>query len=313
MFSFLLWAGAAAALPVHRCMNLSNALDAPREGLWGYTILHEDIDAIAEAGFDTVRLPVKFSRYFDATQGKVDPALFARLDEIITWSFDANLKVVLDIHHFDRLMDHAGEYKQHLIQIWAEIGSHYKGWPEDLIFELLNEPRDKITTEIADRLYAEIISTLRVDHPDRWIITEGGYYANRGAVGKLIAHDARTAHSFHYYEPFLYTHQKARWIKPLPPLRGPVRKAEFDKVTREFAELNGHPTPLFLGEFGATKVASTKSRADWLRHVRIQAELAGMSWCMWGMSGDFEIFDHKTRMWNTELLEALIPQGQAKN
>ena len=46
--------------PVDRCMNLGGALEAPNEGDWGYTIRAEDLETIKAAGFDTVRLPVRW-------------------------------------------------------------------------------------------------------------------------------------------------------------------------------------------------------------------------------------------------------------
>ena len=64
--------------PVQRCMNLGGALEAPNEGDWGYTIREKDLEAIKAAGFDTVRLPVRWDVHamqrepYTIRQGQID-------------------------------------------------------------------------------------------------------------------------------------------------------------------------------------------------------------------------------------------------
>lgn len=93
----------AETFPVERCMNLGAALEAPEEGDWGYTILRADIDRIAAAGFDTIRLPVRLDTRWDGA--RLDPAFLARVDEVIGWARAAGLRTILDLHHFDAFMD----------------------------------------------------------------------------------------------------------------------------------------------------------------------------------------------------------------
>jgi endoglucanase len=40
-----------------RGVNLGNALDAPEEGAWGFTLKEEYFQAIKDAGFNSVRIP----------------------------------------------------------------------------------------------------------------------------------------------------------------------------------------------------------------------------------------------------------------
>ena len=44
-----------------RGINFGNALDAPREGAWGVVLEEEYFGLVAEAGFDAVRIPVRWS------------------------------------------------------------------------------------------------------------------------------------------------------------------------------------------------------------------------------------------------------------
>ena len=44
-----------------RGVNLGNALEAPVEGEWGVTLREEYFRLIREAGFDAVRIPIRWS------------------------------------------------------------------------------------------------------------------------------------------------------------------------------------------------------------------------------------------------------------
>lgn len=46
-----------------RGINLGNALDAPAEGVWGVVLQSEYFQTIRQAGFDSVRLPVRWSAH----------------------------------------------------------------------------------------------------------------------------------------------------------------------------------------------------------------------------------------------------------
>ena len=62
-----------------RGINLGNALEAPKEGEWGVTLRAEYFRAIKEAGFDTVRLPVKWSAHAKpAAPHTIEPKLLER-------------------------------------------------------------------------------------------------------------------------------------------------------------------------------------------------------------------------------------------
>src|SRR5437588_6851367 len=85
-----------------RGINLGNALDAPREGAWGVTLKAEYFKAIKEAGFDTVRLPVKWSAH---AEGKppytIDPKFAERVDWAMDQALANKLNIIVNVHHYD--------------------------------------------------------------------------------------------------------------------------------------------------------------------------------------------------------------------
>ena len=63
-------------------MNFGNALEAPKEGEWGLTIQESYIQAVADAGFDSVRLPICWPAHVSGTSpGKIDDKFLRRVDE----------------------------------------------------------------------------------------------------------------------------------------------------------------------------------------------------------------------------------------
>ncbi|MEM1066793.1 MAG: cellulase family glycosylhydrolase, partial [Pseudomonadota bacterium] len=91
--------GAAEVFPVSRCMNLSNHLEVGRDGNWRYGYRPDHITQIADAGFDTLRVPARVSDYFE--DGAIDPAFAAELRDVIETARAEGLFVILDLHHFE--------------------------------------------------------------------------------------------------------------------------------------------------------------------------------------------------------------------
>src|SRR3954470_23577176 len=52
-----------ATLRLGKCVNISNMLEAPREGEWGRGFRDGDIENIAAKGFTGIRLPARFSSH----------------------------------------------------------------------------------------------------------------------------------------------------------------------------------------------------------------------------------------------------------
>src|SRR5215207_11739364 len=94
----------AANKALGRGVNLGNALEAPKEGDWGMKIEAEFFPLIKQAGFQHVRLPVKWTAHASQEAPyKIDDAFIARIDTLLKQAEDAKLRVVLNHHHYDEL------------------------------------------------------------------------------------------------------------------------------------------------------------------------------------------------------------------
>jgi endoglucanase len=291
--------------PVNRCVNLSNFLEVPRGEVWGPEITLAHLDAIAAAGFDTVRLPVRFS---EGWSGRIDADLLARADTMIAAALALDLRVIVVLHHFEALMADPAAHASTFRAIWAELSKHWRGAPEGVILELLNEPSGALTTAGAVRLFEEVIPLIRAEHPDRWLVLEGDDWAAASELAALPRPDDRIIHSFHYYDPYEVTHQLAPWTwqGPLPARdwRTATGAAEVSRALEAAAEAS--EAPILLGEFGVYREAEASTRTAWTGHVRREAERLGMGWCVWGFAADFRIFDADAGRFLPDMLGALI-------
>ncbi len=300
----MIWSvGMASAFPQTPCINLGNALDAPYEGAWGAPISEADFDWLAAAGFRSLRLPVRFDAGW---QGRIDPALLARVDEVIAQARARGFQVILDLHHFDRLMLDPDTYEDVFVAIWRELAEHFEGHDGALAFELLNEPRDALTTPRALALYQRVIPIIRARHPDRWIIIGGGEMNSLGQMLSLPVPDNRTALTFHYYDPFAFTHQLADWLDADMPAAQWGTAGETAQVRQDMARAAAVDAPVFLGEFGVTEAAPDAQRAAWVETVRRAAEAQGIPWCYWAYRAGFGIIDPATNDWRPGMWHALM-------
>ena len=62
------------ATPLGRGVNLGNMLEAPYEGAWGLTVQESDLALIKVKGFDTVRIPIRWSAHAGIAPLNLAPA-----------------------------------------------------------------------------------------------------------------------------------------------------------------------------------------------------------------------------------------------
>jgi len=307
----------APQAPIQRCMNMGGAMEAPVEGDWGYTVRKSDIEAIARAGFDTIRLPVRVSVHTSAAPPyTISPDLLARMDEIVGWATESHLNIILDVHHFEALMTDPDNELPRLDAIWNQLAAHYAYAPDNVIFELLNEPSDKMTVRRTDAANAELLRRIRMTNPTRWVILGTPLWGTLdGMLGLDPVSDPHLIAGFHYYSPFAFTHQGATWLDDPPP-RGAVwgSQADYDTLAHDFdkAEAWGRETglPIFLGEFGVDRNVDPALRARWTRAVRTAAESRDMSWCYWEWATSFRAWNQSSGTWIEPMRSALLDSPQ---
>jgi endoglucanase len=301
-----------------RGVNLGNALEAPNEGEWGMTLQEEFFPLIKEAGFDHVRIPIRWSAHAGQIPPyTIDPVFFERVDWAVNQALQNDLKVLINVHHYEEIFKDPEENQERFLKLWEQIATHYKDYPPALIFELLNEPNDKLTAREWNHLLIKALAIVRLSNPDRNVVIGPADWNSLYKLSDLVlpAEDRHIIVTFHYYLPFHFTHQGAEWAEGSNAWLGTTweNRAEEQKALETDLDLAAtwaikNNRPLYLGEFGAYSKADMDSRVRWTSFVARQAEERGISWAYWEFGAGFGVYDRQLKAWITPLLHALIPE-----
>ena len=302
---------------------------------------------IAAAGFKTVRVPINFGAWaamrppfrWENTAG------LTHADRFVRWALDNGLNVIVDLHHveFDGSIDGAATTDR-VVWLWREIATRYKNTdPERVFFELRNEPHD-IMPEVWREQAARIIATVRSITPVHTLVVGFHDWNSRNAmIGSKPFADRNVIYTFHYYDPFVFTHQGATWSSQgLPELQSvpfPANGREISvpatakgtwvesqiksfrtdssaekmytdlKAAKDWSVKNR--VPIFLGEFGSYGKYPTIE--DRCRHAKtVYAALGKLdipnAW--WEWDGGFNMFAKGTTKIAGCMQEALDAYNQ---
>lgn len=304
-----------------RGVNLGNVLEAPHEGAWGVRLEDRYFDLIHSAGFNSVRIPVRWSAHAaDEAPYTIEPAFFDRVEWAIQQATSQQLYAVLNMHHYREIFDHPHEHHDRFLALWKQIAERFKDCPPSLYFELLNEPHANLDADTWNELAAEGIALVRKTNPTRKIVVGPPDWNGVNAMQSLVLpeKDRNLVVTFHYYSPFQFTHQGASWTgKQSNQWLGTTwtgtpaeRQAVIADLDKALAWSLRHRRPIFLGEFGAYSKSDLESRVRWTRFVADEAVKRKMSFAYWEFCAGFGIYDSRKSTWLEPLKEALLPKAK---
>jgi endoglucanase len=342
---------AAAALggvpEFHRGVNLTGwmqAADAHRIQFAQYT--KKDFQDIRSLGCDVIRLPLNLHAMTNGAPGyTVDPLFFLFLDSAMDWAEALGLVLILDNHSFDPSIDTDPAIGDVLVPVWKQMAAHCKNRSDRICYEVLNEPHG-ISDAAWNAIQQRTVEAIRTVDTTHAIVVGASGWNGYGSLGAMPQYsDAKLIYTFHFYDPFLFTHQGAGWADPsleslagvpfpydparMPPcppdLRGTWIENSLlygyaldgtEKRVREALDIAAsfhekRNVPLFCGEFGVYMPHSDKKeRAGWYKIVRSYLEEKGIPWTIWDYRDGFGLFEPGTAEMfehdiNTPLVEAL--------
>lgn len=316
----------APARSLGRGVNLGNVLEAPREGDWGLSLKAELFDRIKEAGFDTVRLPVRWSNHAEPVAPyRIDEAFFRRVDFAVEEALRRNLKIVVNMHHYRQLdgdpLDRNEQrvedavVEERFVAMWRQIAARYgKADPAKLFFELYNEPHNRLSSERWNALLRKGLETVRAASPRRYVIIGPVNYNKVEALPALSVpwHDRRIIVTIHVYDPYEFTHQGAAWVSGSQAWLNTrcCTEEQGQQITQRLDAARDWSRrtrrPIWVGEFGSYGKADYESRVVYTRFAREAIEARGFTWAYWELASAFGIFDPMNDRWRTELKDALL-------
>ncbi len=205
-----------------RGINFGNALEAPSEGAWGMTLEPEFFSLVKTAGFDSIRLPISWTHHTSQTEPyTINASFMARVRWAVEQANMNELNIILNVHHYDELNANPRAEKARFEAIWQQIARAFKDEPQNVYFELLNEPHGVFNNDAAvwNELLTDALTIIRETNPSRAVIVGPVSWNNTNKLDTLkLPDDPNLIATIHFYDPFAFTHQGAEWVNNSPPL-----------------------------------------------------------------------------------------------
>lgn len=298
-------------------------------------ITEKDLETIAAMGADHIRLPIDYP-LVETEEGTAIESGFTYIDHCVSWCEAHGLHMILDLHKaFGYAFGNAAScgsffedktLQERFLSLWDTFAGRY-GKYDFVAFDLLNEIVDPNTGDAWNDLAAKAVARIRTSAPDTWILIGGTCYNSINTVKNiLLPPDDKIVYSFHFYEPFLFTHQAAGWEKLMPRnfrVKYPLSAGEYTETANR--ELSGNFTgifrgmnpetagvemldylfqeavsvaenrnvPLYCGEYGVINLADTESALAWHKDIHKVFEKHGIGRALWSYKNmDFGIVDN---------------------
>ncbi|PTY07108.1 hypothetical protein DB347_07280 [Opitutaceae bacterium EW11] len=278
--------GTRAQLPTPtRGWNLGNTLEPPSgEGTWGPAASQNLINAVAAAGFNTVRIPCAWDSHANQSTYQIDAAWMSRVKQVVDWCYAKNLYVIINIHWDggwleNNITDTVNPTINAKMQsYWTQIANAFKGYDGKLLFAGANEPAVSTAAQMNTLLayYQTFVNAVRAtggNNSTRWLIVQGpstDIDTTDSLMNTLPSDSAnRLAVEVHYYAPYQWCLMNAdqSWGKMFyfwgQFYHHPTRTdrnanwGEESYVDSEFQKMNtkfvSKGIPVIVGEFQAFK------------------------------------------------------------
>ncbi|MDF2433837.1 MAG: endoglucanase [Mucilaginibacter sp.] len=320
-----------------RAKSLDNGISISwYEQTWNKDILNingiknNDFLLLKKLGFKSIRLPVAFE-YFESEHIPADK-IFTYIDKVVEQCHLYGFKLIIDYHGGSFNETNYSAETPKIIDLWLKLTKRYvhQGY-DNLFFELYNEPPHMNPQIWKDAAY-NIVTAIRKIDKQRTLIIGASNYDSIYELSRLVRlADENIIYTFHFYEPFLFTHQGAEWIGaqestvgvPFPynaenfPILNPKAKntdgeKNYSQYPRDGNEQSirdklqiikdwatKYNVPVICGEYGVyNKYADVNSRCRYIKAVRRTLKILNIPGMMWDYNGNFSIFYGKPSISN---------------
>lgn len=296
--------------------NLGNSLDAtPNETAWGNPPATEAlIQKIAAEGFKSIRIPVTWDtggRVGPAPGYTIDPAFMDRVQQVVDWSLDAGLHVMLNMHHDSGWMkDRPADYLARYTAIWQQIASRFRDHPRELMLESINEPEFHNVDDAAEILLVNELNTIAYEviratgggNATRpivlpTVVTNSGQHFLDGLKGLMVElDDPNLIATIHFYGYWPFSVNIAGGIRVdadvLEDIHGTIDRAHDTFVAAGI--------PVVVGELGILSHSIQNpavQRGEMLKFFEIfsgAAQAKGLTWQLWDAG---QLLNRNTLQW----------------
>lgn len=286
----------------------------------------QDFENIQSLGCDVVRLPINLHFMTDgAPNYTLDPLFLSFLDQAVDWAEELGMYLILDNHTFNPAESTDPDIGDVLVKVWEQMATHYENRSTLIMYEVLNEPHG-ISDQLWNSIQQEVVEVIRaVDDKHTIVVGPASWNSYNNLAAMPIYEDDNLLYTFHFYDPFVFTHQGASWVSPsMEPLANVPFPYQAQNMPSFPASLNGswihgafnnysadgtvnkikdlidiavdfqqaRNVPIYCGEFGVYIPNSNKpDRVFWYEEVRKYLEEKNIGWTIWDYHGGFGLFE----------------------
>jgi endoglucanase len=191
---------------------------------------HAEIDfaRVRAMGMNAVRFYMFVGTFEDArAPGVYKEAGWRWLDDNLAWARRHGVYLVLNMHVPPGGFQSMGEGRKlweepanqdRLVALWRAIAARYAHEPMIAGYDLLNEPGVTRSKSQWQALATRIAKAIREVDAQHILIVErvnsvAKQWTNDADMNFVLVDDPNVVYTFHFYEPFDYTHQGAAWAK----------------------------------------------------------------------------------------------------
>ncbi|MBO4415402.1 MAG: glycoside hydrolase family 5 protein [Lachnospiraceae bacterium] len=270
--------------------NLGNTLDSHGAGntvsaetRWGNPKTSQEIiDAVADQGFNTIRVPVTWAEHLGpAPDYKIDEKWLERVAEVVDYCINDNMFVILNTHHETDYWLIANGDKDalcaELSAIWKQIAERFKDYGDLLIFEGMNEPRTKgsaqewnggtyaerQTIDAMNQAFVETVRSSGGNNGERCLVLCGyGHNSSAAALSAItVPEDGHTIIAVHAYTPYFFTYDADGGYSDWDSSKGADIRSMANTLNTKFV-LAG--IPVIITEFGSVNKKNTQDVVNWI-------------------------------------------------
>jgi endoglucanase len=313
-----------------RAQSLNNGVSVSwLEQTWNSNILDTvelkdaDFRLLKKLGFKSIRLPVAFA-YFES-RGTPLAKAFARIDEVVRQCNAYGFKLIIDYHAGNLNDSNYLTETPRIINLWQQLAKRYINQSADnLFFELYNEPPHMDPQTWKDAIYNIATAVRKIDR-NRTLIVGASNFDSIYELSRFVRlADDNIIYTFHFYEPFFFTHQGAEWIGDQVSTTGvsfPYNGENFPKLNPRAKNTwgetnyyqyqhdgnqqslkdklqivknwgNKYDVPILCGEYGVyNKYADQDSRCRYIKAMRSTLKALNIPGIMWDYNSNFSIFN----------------------
>lgn len=206
--------------------NLGNTLEAlPNETSWGNPLTTQRlIDSVKAAGFNSVRIPVAWSKFTDTSTYAIDTAWLNRVEQVVKYVINDSMYGIIN-EHWD------GGWQQptyadsayvnyRLATMWKQIAIHFRNYGDHLLFAGTNEvgianyygspTKENYTVQNSfNQTFVKTVRSTGGRNYQRYLVVQG-YVTNIDYTVSFFsapvdATPNRLMVEVHYYDPYDFT------------------------------------------------------------------------------------------------------------